>query len=49
MLTYVAGLVFSLRTHRDLFNPEYEDEETWGWSVRTSRDHARRSRASPWA
>ena len=36
MLTYVAGLVFSLRTHRDIFNPDYEDEDTWGWSVRTS-------------
>jgi Ca2+:H+ antiporter len=36
MITYVAGLVFSLRTHRDIFNPEYEDEDTWGWSVRTS-------------
>jgi Ca2+:H+ antiporter len=37
--TYVAGLVFSLKTHRDLFNPHSEkedDEETWGWSVRTS-------------
>jgi Ca2+:H+ antiporter len=34
--TYVIGLVFSLRTHRDLFNPEYEDEDTWGWSTRTS-------------
>jgi Ca2+:H+ antiporter len=34
--TYVAGLVFSLKTHRDIFNPEYEDEETWGWSVRKS-------------
>jgi Ca2+:H+ antiporter len=33
--TYVAGLVFSLRTHRDLFNPPYEKEETtFGWSVR---------------
>ena len=36
LVTYVAGLVFSLRTHRDLFNPDYEDEEGWGWSVRTS-------------
>ena len=26
MATYVAGLVFSLRTHRDLFNPPYEQE-----------------------
>ncbi|MEX2107569.1 MAG: calcium/proton exchanger [Solirubrobacterales bacterium] len=34
--TYVAGLFFSLKTHRDIFNPEYEVEETWGWSVRTS-------------
>jgi Ca2+:H+ antiporter len=36
MITYVAGLVFSLRTHKDIFNPEYEDEDTWGWSVRRS-------------
>ncbi len=41
VLTYVAGLFFSLRTHRDVFNPAHEagDEaegETWGWSVRTS-------------
>jgi Ca2+:H+ antiporter len=36
IITYVLGLVFSLRTHRDLFNPDYEDEESWGWSVRQS-------------
>jgi Ca2+:H+ antiporter len=36
MATYVAGLFFSLKTHRDLFNPEYEEEDTWGWSTRTS-------------
>jgi Ca2+:H+ antiporter len=36
MATYVIGLFFSLKTHRDLFNPEYEDEDSWGWSVRTS-------------
>jgi Ca2+:H+ antiporter len=35
-VTYGAGLVFSLKTHRALFNPEYEDEESWGWSVRKS-------------
>jgi Ca2+:H+ antiporter len=36
--TYVAGLFFSLKTHRAIFNPHYEEEEgdTWGWSVRTS-------------
>jgi Ca2+:H+ antiporter len=35
--TYVAGLFFSLKTHRALFNPEYEEhDDTWGWSVRTS-------------
>jgi Ca2+:H+ antiporter len=39
ILTYVAGLVFSLRTHRELFNPhsdDDEDDDTWGWSMRTS-------------
>ncbi len=36
MATYVAGLVFSLKTHRDIFNPDYEDEQTWGWSARTA-------------
>ena len=34
--TYGAGLIFSLRTHRDMFNPPYEEEETFGWSVRRS-------------
>jgi Ca2+:H+ antiporter len=35
--TYVFGLLFSLKTHRDLFNPEYEAEhDTLGWTVRTS-------------
>jgi Ca2+:H+ antiporter len=33
---YVAGLLFSLRTHRDLFNPPYEKEDTLGWSTRRS-------------
>jgi Ca2+:H+ antiporter len=36
VVIYVAGLVFSLRTHRDIFNPEYEDDDTWGWTTRTS-------------
>src|SRR5919106_6957601 len=35
--TYVIGLVFSLKTHRDIFNPHYEEEgETMGWTVRRS-------------
>jgi Ca2+:H+ antiporter len=34
--SYVAGLFFSLRTHRDLFNPPYEEESTLGWSTRQS-------------
>ena len=35
--SYVGGLIFSLRTHRGVFNPPYEEEEdTWGWTVRTS-------------
>ena len=35
--TYAAGLLFSLKTHKDLFNPEH-DEEIHGeiWSVRKS-------------
>ena len=40
MLTYGAGLIFSLRTHRDLFNPPQLKEEGEGegtpWSVRRS-------------
>jgi Ca2+:H+ antiporter len=36
IVVYVAGLFFSLRTHRAVFNPDYEHEGTWGWSVRTS-------------
>jgi Ca2+:H+ antiporter len=34
--TYVIGLFFSLKTHRAIFNPEYEEEDTWGWSTRRS-------------
>ena len=38
--TYIAGLFFSLRTHRRLFNPhtegEPEHDDTWGWSIRSS-------------
>jgi len=35
---YIAGLIFSLRTHRDLFNPETDDEHEHGepWTVRRS-------------
>jgi Ca2+:H+ antiporter len=41
MATYVAGLVFSLKTHKDIFNPHHEaaageEDELWGWSVRAS-------------
>jgi Ca2+:H+ antiporter len=40
MLTYAAGLVFSLKTHRDLFNPPADREEGEGegtpWTVRRS-------------
>ena len=37
-LTYVAGLIFSLRTHKDVFNPPYaeEEHEGFGWSVKRS-------------
>ena len=35
---YASGLIFSLRTHRDLFNPEHDDDGEYGdhWSVRRS-------------
>ncbi|CAN5470680.1 calcium/proton exchanger [soil metagenome] len=34
---YGLGLLFSLKTHRDLFNPDYDQgEDTWNWSIRTS-------------
>jgi Ca2+:H+ antiporter len=36
IVTYAGGLWFSLKTHRELFNPEYGNEDTWGWSTRTS-------------
>jgi Ca2+:H+ antiporter len=34
LASYVAGLIFSLKTHRDLFNPYGEDHETHRWTVR---------------
>ena len=39
LLSYVAGLLFSLRTHRDLFNPQHAEDDHVGdehWSVRKS-------------
>jgi Ca2+:H+ antiporter len=37
IVSYAAGLWFSLRTHRDLFNPPHdEEEEHKPWSVRKS-------------
>jgi Ca2+:H+ antiporter len=40
ILTYVGGLIFSLRTHTELFNPHTTEDEghddTWGWTVRTA-------------
>jgi Ca2+:H+ antiporter len=37
MGAYIGGLIFSLRTHRDLFNPQAEAEhEEEPWSVRRS-------------
>jgi Ca2+:H+ antiporter len=34
--TYLAGLFFSLRTHRDLFNPDYGEDGRARWSMRRS-------------
>jgi Ca2+:H+ antiporter len=38
MITYALGLLFSLKTHRRLFNPfeESEEEHGPGWSIRKS-------------
>jgi Ca2+:H+ antiporter len=38
IFSYVAGLFFSLKTHKELFNPYSEDdhEDTLGWSVKKS-------------
>jgi Ca2+:H+ antiporter len=38
LLSYGAGLWFSLKTHKDLFNPEHDEEDHVGeaWSVRRS-------------
>jgi Ca2+:H+ antiporter len=36
LLSYAGGLLFSLRTHRDLFNPEGGEHEGRPWSIRTA-------------
>jgi len=38
LLTYLAGLIFSLRTHKDLFNPTHDADDHGGepWSVKRS-------------
>jgi Ca2+:H+ antiporter len=37
LFTYFAGLLFSLRTHRSLFNPTADEEETEdAWSIKRS-------------
>jgi Ca2+:H+ antiporter len=38
LATYVAGLVFSMKTHKDLFNPEHGPEDHVGepWTIRRS-------------
>jgi Ca2+:H+ antiporter len=38
LLSYFAGLWFSLRTHRDVFNPDTEEEDipAHAWSIRKS-------------
>jgi Ca2+:H+ antiporter len=38
LASYAAGLVFSLKTHKDLFNPSHDEEDHGGepWTVRRS-------------
>ena len=40
LVTYVAGLVFSLKTHKDLFNPPHGEDDHVGepWTVAAQRD-----------
>ena len=33
IVTYAAGLLFSLVTHKDIFNPSQGEDEAGGWSV----------------
>jgi Ca2+:H+ antiporter len=38
LISYAAGLLFSLKTHKDLFNPSHDEEDHGGepWTVRRS-------------
>ena len=38
LVSYAAGLLFSLKTHKDLFNPSHDEEDHGGepWTVRRS-------------
>ena len=38
LVSYAAGLLFSLKTHKDLFNPSHEEDDHGGepWTVRRS-------------
>jgi Ca2+:H+ antiporter len=36
LVSYAAGLVFSLKTHRSVFNPYGEEEHAVGWTIRRS-------------
>jgi Ca2+:H+ antiporter len=38
LCSYAAGLLFSLKTHKDLFNPSHDEEDHGGepWTVRRS-------------
>jgi Ca2+:H+ antiporter len=38
LVSYAAGLMFSLKTHKDLFNPSHDEEDHGGepWTVRRS-------------
>jgi Ca2+:H+ antiporter len=36
LLSYIGGLIFSLRTHRALFNPVEGEKEEFSWTVRKS-------------
>ena len=48
LISYVAGLIFSLKTHRAVFNPygEQDEEEEHHWPVRRAAVYLAAGR--PW-
>src|SRR3954463_3055228 len=48
ILSYVAGLWFSLKTHRDLFNPGFEEETAGNPGTATAEPETEAHHEEPW-